>query len=113
MRANLEVDHGAVMAEAAMMAVARELGHERAHAAVAAASRRARVENRGLLEVLAEQPSTAPLFDERARRVLSDPETYLGWSVELANDCAQGGGIAAAQGDRRATGAAAGGTEPA
>jgi adenylosuccinate lyase len=91
MRANLELDHGAVMAEAAMMVIARELGHERAHAVVTAASRRARLEDRGLLEVLAEQPGAVPQLDAPTRRRLSDPETYLGWSVELANDVAKGG----------------------
>src|SRR5262249_38957145 len=40
MRANLELSRGAIMAEAVMMALAPSLGHEAAHAAVAAASRR-------------------------------------------------------------------------
>jgi 3-carboxy-cis,cis-muconate cycloisomerase len=69
MRANLELTQGSIMAEAAMMALARSLGHERAHELVAAASKRAAAEGRDLGSVLAEvADEPLPL----------DPERYLG-----------------------------------
>ena len=84
MRANLDLAGGAIMAEAAMMAVAETVGHEEAHAIVTAASRQARAENRQMLDVLAEQPRAAQILDSTLLERLRDPCTYLGWSVALA-----------------------------
>lgn len=84
MRANLDLAGGAIMAEAAMMAVAETVGHEEAHAIVTAASRQARAENRQMLDVLAEQPQAAQILDATLLERLRDPCTYLGWSVTLA-----------------------------
>ncbi len=84
MRANLDLTQGAILAEAAMMALARELGHEEAHARVGAASRRALDTGRPLLDVLVEDPRTNHLIDASLLERLQDPEAYLGWSVEVS-----------------------------
>jgi adenylosuccinate lyase/3-carboxy-cis,cis-muconate cycloisomerase len=81
MRANLELTDGAVLAEAAMMALAAGLGHEAAHAVVMAASRSATATGRPLLAVLAEDPQAGHLIDGPMLERLRDPEAYLGWSV--------------------------------
>jgi adenylosuccinate lyase len=84
MRTNLDLTGGAILAEAAMMALARELGHEEAHAIVTAASRKARAANRELLEVLVEDPRARPLIDPALAAQLSDPAAYLGLAVDFA-----------------------------
>jgi 3-carboxy-cis,cis-muconate cycloisomerase len=52
MRANAELDHGLLLAEAAMFVLAPVMGRESAHDAVYLAATRARQEGRGLREVL-------------------------------------------------------------
>jgi adenylosuccinate lyase/3-carboxy-cis,cis-muconate cycloisomerase len=84
MRRNLELTDGAIMAEAVMMALARTLGHERAHKVVAAASKRAAGSGSGLRAALLEDPElvaavAAPELDQ-----LLDPAGYLGVAVETA-----------------------------
>jgi adenylosuccinate lyase len=84
MRSNLEQTDGAIMAEAAMMALARKLGHEAAHALLTAASRDALASGRTLLDVLVDDPRAGALLDAALRERLGDPGTYLGWSVAVA-----------------------------
>ena len=97
MRANLSLAGGAIMAEAAMMAVAHVMGHEQAHVIVTAASRQARVEQRQMLDVLAEQPEAALILDAALIERLRDPGSYLGWSAELAADASTRDGAAATE----------------
>jgi adenylosuccinate lyase len=84
MRANLELTDGGILAEAAMMALARVLGHERAHNVVMAASRDAVPADRSLLEVLAKDPQAGPLLDPSLLARLRDPTAYLGLSVDIS-----------------------------
>jgi 3-carboxy-cis,cis-muconate cycloisomerase len=84
MRANLELTDGAILAEAAMMALAAGLGHETAHAIVMAASRRAASAGRPLLDVLVEDPQAGPMIDAAMLERLRDPGAYLGWSATVA-----------------------------
>ena len=84
MRANLELTNGAILAEAAMMALAGELGREEAHSVVTAASRSADAAGRPLLDVLAEDPRAGPLIDAALLERLRDPEAYLGRSIAAA-----------------------------
>jgi adenylosuccinate lyase/3-carboxy-cis,cis-muconate cycloisomerase len=84
MRANLNLTDGAILAEAAMMALASELGHEEAHAVVTAASRTAVSTGRPLLDVLVEDPRAGPLMDASLLARLRDPGAYLGWSAATA-----------------------------
>jgi 3-carboxy-cis,cis-muconate cycloisomerase len=78
MRANLELDGGTIMAEAAMMAVGEVLGRAEAHAAVYEASALARSENVSLAEAMRttlahDVLAALPPLDE----VLA-PDAYLG-----------------------------------
>lgn len=84
MRANLDLTDGAILAEAAMMALAGEHGREQAHALVTGASRNALATGRALLDVLVEDPRAAALADSSVLARLHDPEAYLGWSVEVS-----------------------------
>jgi 3-carboxy-cis,cis-muconate cycloisomerase len=86
MRANLDMTDGAILAEAAMMALAREIGQEEAHAVVTAASREALKTGRALLEVLVEDPRAGPMTDASLLARLQDPEAYLGRSVAISAD---------------------------
>jgi 3-carboxy-cis,cis-muconate cycloisomerase len=59
MLANLGLTRGQIMAEAAMIALGRTVGHARAHEVVAAAAGRASAEARDLASVLADDPEVA------------------------------------------------------
>jgi 3-carboxy-cis,cis-muconate cycloisomerase len=91
MRANLDLTNGAILAEATMMALAGDLGHERAHAVVRAASREAAASQRGLLEVLSADPQAGPLLDDSLLVRLGDPGTYLGMSADLSANAGRRG----------------------
>jgi 3-carboxy-cis,cis-muconate cycloisomerase len=84
MRVNLDLTAGAILAEAAMMALAGGLGHEEAHALVTSASRTAAAAGRPLLDVLVEDPRAGGLLDDTLLERLRDPEAYLGWSVAVS-----------------------------
>ena len=88
MLANLELTRGQIMAEAVMMELGRDLGHERAHDLVLRAARRASAEGRGLADVLAEEPDVAERFSGRELDRLLDPATYLGLSSASAGAAA-------------------------
>jgi adenylosuccinate lyase/3-carboxy-cis,cis-muconate cycloisomerase len=75
---NLELTGGAIMAEAAMMRLGRDLGHERAHSLVQSASRRAAGNGRPLIDALLEEPGVADRYSrEELLRVMA-PASYLG-----------------------------------
>jgi adenylosuccinate lyase len=77
------------MAEAAMMALARSLGHERAHAAVASANNRAAASGEALRVALLDDPKLAAALDGAAVDELLDPTRYLGVAVEVASAVGQ------------------------
>lgn len=78
MRTNLDLTRGTIMAEAVMMALARFVGHERAHQIIAAASATAIVDERTFSEILAADETVALYLDPGALANLLDPEQYLG-----------------------------------
>ncbi len=78
MRANLESSRGAVMAEAAMMALAPRLGRLKAKDLVHDACRRADAEATDLASVLASTPEVAGLVDGDELARAMDPRNYLG-----------------------------------
>jgi len=84
MLANLDLTGGAIMAEAVMMALAPSIGHEQAHAAVSAASRRAALSGSDLRGELLADPELAPSFRRGELDQLLDPAQYLGLAVEVA-----------------------------
>jgi 3-carboxy-cis,cis-muconate cycloisomerase len=83
MRANLDLTHGLVMAEAISMALAVPMGKEPAHRAVEAASQRALASSRPLAEVLAEDPSITRHLSPSDIAARLRPESYLGAAGEF------------------------------
>lgn len=78
MRANVELTHGQIFAEAAQMALAPALGRDVAHKLVAEVCRRAAAEGRHVRDVLAEAPEAKGVLDAAALARVFDPAHYLG-----------------------------------
>jgi 3-carboxy-cis,cis-muconate cycloisomerase len=74
MRTNIDITHGAIMAEAAMMGLAPLLGHDEAHHLVQHACDIALAEGIGLAEALGRDARVEPAVVAR----LTDPAAYLG-----------------------------------
>jgi 3-carboxy-cis,cis-muconate cycloisomerase len=87
MRANLEITHGLVMAEALTMALAPHMGRDTAHRLVATLSKQVSTSGATLLQIaqINEQVHTLLTPDELARAL--DPAHYLG-SADTFIDCA-------------------------
>jgi 3-carboxy-cis,cis-muconate cycloisomerase len=88
MRANLELTHGGILAEAAMMELASAVGHEPAHAVVAEISRRAAAAGTPLTAALQEDAAARTHLPQAALDRLERPESYLGAAAEIAGDAA-------------------------
>jgi 3-carboxy-cis,cis-muconate cycloisomerase len=78
MRANLELDGGTIMAEAAMMAVGEVVGRAEAHAAVHEASALARSEGVSLAEALRKTLAHDVLAALPPLEAVLAPDAYLG-----------------------------------
>lgn len=78
MRANLDLTDGLIAAEAVMMALAPSVGRERAHDLVSDICRRATVERRPLLDLLAADGEVSRHLARAALARLLDPSNYLG-----------------------------------
>jgi len=89
MRANLDLTHGLILGEAAMLALGGRIGRLEAHHVVERASRRAVSEGvtlrEALARTLAENPAHAGLLDDAALDRLSDPARYAGQSARFAD----------------------------
>jgi 3-carboxy-cis,cis-muconate cycloisomerase len=83
MRANLELTHGALLAERVATALAGDLGRHPAHEIVQAAAREAFAGGRPLADVLAENAEVAERLDRDAIERLLDPAGYLGAAGDL------------------------------
>ena len=83
MRANLDLTHGLVMAEAIAMALAVPMGKEPAHRAVEAAARRAQASGRPLADLLAEDPAVTRHLSVADIAARLTPESYLGAAGEF------------------------------
>jgi 3-carboxy-cis,cis-muconate cycloisomerase len=80
MRANLQITHGQIMAEAVMIALAPKVGRQNAHHLVEEACRMASAEHRPLHDVLASNPQITQHFDPNELSRLFDPLGYQGAS---------------------------------
>jgi 3-carboxy-cis,cis-muconate cycloisomerase len=80
MRANLDITHGQIMAEAVMMALASKVGRQNAHHLIEEASRLASTERRELHDVLASNPKITQHVDAKELSRLFDPLSYQGAS---------------------------------
>jgi 3-carboxy-cis,cis-muconate cycloisomerase len=83
MRANLDVTHGLIMAEAVAMALGIKLGRQEAHHLIEAASKRAVAEKRHLREVLADDKAVMQHLKRDELDKLFDPLGYTGVATAL------------------------------
>ncbi|WP_116359190.1 3-carboxy-cis,cis-muconate cycloisomerase [Cupriavidus taiwanensis] len=89
MRANLDLTHGLILGEAAMLELGSRIGRLEAHHVVEQASRRA-VSNQSTLrealaQTLGDNPAHAGLLDDAALDRLADPANYAGQSATFAD----------------------------
>ena len=85
MRANLDLTDGQIVAEAVMMELAPKIGRERAHDLVYELCRRASVERRPLIEMLAGDAEVTRHLDRAALARLLDPANYLGLASTMVD----------------------------
>lgn len=83
MRANLDLDGGRIMAEAYMIALAAELGRERAHDVMYRAVRESREQDQPLLQTL--QVVLPTDVWDAVRDRLPTPDTYLGSTGDIVD----------------------------
>jgi 3-carboxy-cis,cis-muconate cycloisomerase len=83
MRANLELDHGLVLAEAYMSRLARVIGRDKAHELVYQASRQSREQDRSLAEILSDAVGDESL---RALAAPIGPEEYIGATASVCDE---------------------------
>ena len=83
MRANIEVTHGLIFAEAVQMVLAGQMGRLPAHELVESACKRAQEQERHLRDVLSEEPKVKQHLDQKDLERLFDPGRYLGVAGEL------------------------------
>lgn len=89
MRANIDITHGLILGEAAMLALGDRIGRLPAHHLVEHASREAVAQGTTLREALARtlkaDPAHASLLDDAELDRLSDPANYIGQSAAFAD----------------------------
>ncbi|MFC4524680.1 3-carboxy-cis,cis-muconate cycloisomerase [Cupriavidus pinatubonensis] len=105
MRANLDMTHGLILGEAAMLELGGRIGRLEAHHVVERASRRAVAQGttlrEALAQTLAENPAHASLLDDAALDRLADPANYAGQSASFADAAAQAWHASLAQRQQR------------
>ncbi|KAF7959312.1 3-carboxy-cis,cis-muconate cycloisomerase [Cupriavidus sp. UYMU48A] len=101
MRTNLDLTHGLILGEAAMLELGGRIGRLEAHHVVEQASRRAVAQGSTLRDALAqtlgENPAYAGLLDAAALDRLADPANYAGQSAAFADAAVQAWHAALAQ----------------
>ena len=85
MRANLDLTHGLIVAEAVMMGLAPHLGRQHAHDVVYGACRTVADKGGTLADVLAGLPEVTAHLDRAAIDKLTDPANYLGMAGEMVD----------------------------
>ncbi|HEY8325515.1 MAG: 3-carboxy-cis,cis-muconate cycloisomerase [Ktedonobacterales bacterium] len=83
MRANLDVTHGAIYAEAVSLALAQHVGRERAHALIREAVQRATRRGRHLRETLAADKAVTAHLAPAELDALFDPQRAIGLAEQL------------------------------
>lgn len=89
MRANLDITHGLIMAEAVTVALSERIGKTAAREVLEKAAARARAEGLPLREALAGAPDMAGKVSEEALDALLRPENYLGAAPDMARAAAK------------------------
>jgi 3-carboxy-cis,cis-muconate cycloisomerase len=78
MRANLDLTHGLIYAEAVSLALSEKLNRSSAHKLVESTCRRAQFEKRHLRAVLSEDPDVTAILSPEGIASLFEPANYLG-----------------------------------
>src|SRR3984893_4704708 len=86
MRANLDLGHGLIMAEAVMLDLEKSIGRQHAHDVVYDAAQAAFVENKSFADLLMADQRVASHMDQAAMRALLDPTLYAGLCAEMARE---------------------------
>ncbi|WP_373377731.1 3-carboxy-cis,cis-muconate cycloisomerase [Cupriavidus nantongensis] len=93
MRANLDLTHGLILGEAAMLELGGRIGRLQAHHLVERASRRAVADGTSLRDALArtlrQEPAHAGLLDDATLDRLANPANYTGQSSAFADAAVQ------------------------
>ncbi|QBY50537.1 3-carboxy-cis,cis-muconate cycloisomerase [Cupriavidus oxalaticus] len=93
MRGNLDLTHGLILGEAAMLEIGGRIGRLQAHHLVERASRRAVADGTSLRDALArtlqEEPAHAGLLDDATLDRLANPANYAGQSSAFADAAVQ------------------------
>lgn len=85
MRVNLDVTQGLILAEAVSMALATQVGREKAHHIIEQASQRARASKRHLHDVLASDKQISAHLNHSDLEKLFDAKNYLGVAESFIN----------------------------
>ena len=86
MRANLDLGHGLIMAEAVMLDLGRAIGRQHAHDVVYDAAQAAFVENKSFSDLLAGDAKLTAHMDKAAIAKLLDPTLYTGLCATMARE---------------------------
>jgi 3-carboxy-cis,cis-muconate cycloisomerase len=84
MRANLDLGHGLIMAEAVMLDLGKAIGRQHAHDVVYDAAQAAFVENKSFADLLLADSRVGSRVDAAALRKLLDPTLYTGLCATMA-----------------------------
>jgi 3-carboxy-cis,cis-muconate cycloisomerase len=83
MRANLDLTNGMILSESVMMALAKFVGRDRAHAIVSSICRDAVAQDRPLADMLKQNTEITERIDRATIDSLMDPANYLGLAGEM------------------------------
>jgi adenylosuccinate lyase len=86
MRANLDLGHGLIMAEAVMLDLGKAIGRQHAHDAVYDAAQAAFVENKSFSDLLMADRRVTAHMDAAGMRRLLDPTLYTGLCAGMARE---------------------------
>ena len=86
MRANLDLGHGLIMAEALMLDLGKTIGRQHAHDVIYDAAQAAFVESKSFSDLLAADTRVTAHLDKAAIEGLLDPTAYTGLCAEMARE---------------------------
>ena len=86
MRANLDLGHGLIMAEALMLDLGKTIGRQHAHDVIYDAAQAAFVESKSFADLLAADPRVTAHLDKAAIEGLLDPTAYTGLCADMARE---------------------------
>ena len=86
MRANLDLGHGLIMAEALMLDLGKAIGRQHAHDVIYDAAQAAFTDNKPFSDLLSADPRVTAHMDRAAIQGLLDPTAYTGLCADMARE---------------------------